>query len=85
MDIMTEFDFKLINSTYDTEDAKRVLLSLITDKIRSIQATIFSETERFGSDVSHLRSRIEELKQERENLIVLFNKYMKEDHVVEID
>ena len=82
---MNNYQLKLVNSTYPVSDAKRVLLSLITDKIKSLNETIFSEEERFGSDTQHLRNRVKELKQERENLIVLFNQFRKDDHIVAID
>lgn len=84
--IMQESNFKLIDSTYDVEDAKSILISLISDKIKSIQGSIFSKTERFGSDVSHLQKRVEELKEEKERLITLFDKQNETDNkIVEID
>ena len=63
--IMTKsmHQFKLVNSTYELPAAREVLLSLINDKINSLNMQIFSNYERFGDNSDHLRKRVKELKE----------------------
>jgi len=82
---MNNHQLKLIDSTYSAKDAKEVLLSLINDKIRFLSQKIVSIEERFGGDTSHLEKRVQQLTQERSQLITLFEHHENEDHLVEVD
>lgn len=63
-----DYQFDLVRTNYPVEEGREVLLSLISDKINFLERTIFSLEERFGSDTSHLVSRVKELRAERESL-----------------
>ena len=65
---MEEHTFKLISSTYNSDDARHVLLSLIQDKIKSINSRCFGIEERGTRDTDHFRKRIKELTKMREEL-----------------
>ncbi len=65
---MEEHQFKLISSTYNSEDARHVLLSLIQDKIKSINNLCFGIEERGTHDTGHFRKRIKDLTQMREEI-----------------
>ena len=68
---MSDYNLKLIDSTYSPEEAKEVLSSLISDKIKFLNLQIFSKSERFGEDTSHLENRIKYLDSEKEKLFKL--------------
>ncbi|MDP5172392.1 MAG: hypothetical protein NWR72_19260 [Bacteroidia bacterium] len=57
--------FTLIDNTYSAEEARRVLLSLINDKIKFLDMQILSMQERFGSDTKHMEERVSELLRDR--------------------
>jgi len=59
---------KLIDSTYPESRAREVILSLLNDKIRFINLQILSLEEKENLDTLHLRSRLEELKAERDQI-----------------
>ncbi len=65
---MEEHQFKLVSSTYNSEDARHVLLSLIQDKIKSINNLCFGREERGTHDTGHFRKRIVALTQMREEI-----------------
>ncbi len=54
-------DFKFIDSDFTPDEAKRVLRTLIYQKISFHQLEVFSNTERFGHDVTHSKIRIAQL------------------------
>lgn len=81
---MKTHQIKLIDSTYSEDDAFEVLSSLIKDKIRFLNHKIFSLEERFGSDTSHMKKRIEELRQEARDLELLFEEHRGENVDFEI-
>jgi hypothetical protein len=82
---MNTHQIKLIDSTYMAGEGKDLLLSLINDKIRFIKRKIFSTEERFGSDTAHLRKRVAELKQEKEQLLQVLGQLKSDDQMLEID
>lgn len=81
---MKTHQIKLIDSTYGEDDAFEVLTSLIEDKIRFLNQKIFSLEERFGSDTTHMKKRIEELRQEKRDLTLLFEECQGENVDFEI-
>jgi hypothetical protein len=58
--------FKLVNGTFDTEHAGRVLFDLIGTKINFHNMERFSIRERFNGDTSQHDKRINELKEAME-------------------
>lgn len=64
--------FKLIDSTYSAEDAREVLLSLISDKIQFLNTQSLSTQLRFSGDGSHFKERAAYLEQEAKELRNLF-------------
>lgn len=62
-------NFTLINSIYTAEDAKEVLVSLINNKISSLQQLSFGIHEREGRNSEHIKKRIDELRTMRTELI----------------
>lgn len=62
---MSEYRFKLIDSTYTAEDAREVMLSLVNDKIKFLNLKVFSLKEMNRNiDTSHQENRIRQLKKE---------------------
>jgi hypothetical protein len=82
---MEEHQFKLISSTYNPEDARHVLLSLIQDKIKSINNLCFGIEERGTHDTSHFRKRIVALTQMREEIKDLLAAAEDAGAAIEID
>ena len=67
--VMSEKSVKFIDNIYSPEEATEILISLINDKIKFLNLQIFSKSERFGTDTSHLENRIKYLELEKENLM----------------
>ncbi|CAN5910008.1 hypothetical protein BH11VER1_BH11VER1_09900 [soil metagenome] len=63
--------YKLLDGSFNPDDAKQVLLSLVTSKIDFHHREKFSNEERFGSDVAHSERRLIELQQLHETLRTL--------------
>ncbi len=82
---MEEHKFKLVSSTYNSEDARHVLLSLIQDKIKSINNLCFGREERGTHDTGHFRKRIKDLTQMREEIKELLAKVEEAGADIEID
>lgn len=57
----TPQQFKFIEGSFLPADARKAILSLVAQKIQYHQLEVFSNTERFGHDVSHSQKRITEL------------------------
>lgn len=64
------YEFKLVEGSFTPEEAGRVLLSLLQNKISYHNMEALSTQIRFGGDVSRYERRIEELKKISESLIV---------------
>ena len=82
---MKNYQFNLIDSTYPVADAREVLSSLISDKIKFLTQKIFSLEERFSTDCTHLKERCQELKAEKKRLCELLDAFEDESFLVEID
>lgn len=57
----TSLTFDLIDGTFKPFEAKRVLFTLIKDKINFHELELFSAHERFGADLPVSRNRIKNL------------------------
>ena len=62
------YEFKLVQGSFSPEEAGRVLLSLLQNKISYHNMEALSTQIRFGGDVSRYERRIEELKEISESL-----------------
>ena len=71
--------FKLIDGTFETEEARNLLLELISYKINFHAKEKFSNQERFGKDVLNSGKRMEELKEEETALRKLLEKVKSEN------
>ncbi len=72
---MKTHKIRLIDSTYGADSAREVLNTLLNDKIKFLNHKIFSMEERFGADTDHMKNRIEELRQEKRDLELLFEEF----------
>ena len=82
---MKNHQFDLVKNTYPAHEAKEVLISLISDKIKFLTCKIFSLEERFGKAPTHLRERLTELKSEKSRLIETLDSFDDQNQLVEID
>ena len=57
----TTLNFDLINGTFKAADARRVLMTLINDKISFHELEIFSAHEKYGKDLPDSIKRVKEL------------------------
>lgn len=64
-------DIKLIEGTYDVQEAADILLSLIGDKIKFHQRKKLSIKERLGIDATESIERLKELNADRERILEL--------------
>lgn len=62
--------FNLLNGTFTDAEAKEILVTLFTDKIRFHSQRNFSHEERFGKPERHARERIPELKKALEAILI---------------
>lgn len=65
---------KLIDGTFTSSEAGKVLFDLISSKINYHAMQAFSIKERFGGDVSFSEKRIEDLKETRRRLEEIINR-----------
>lgn len=79
------YSFKLIDSTYSVEECSTVLTSLVDHKINFIKRTIFSKEERNDGDVTHLKKRLSELQELRQELKLWVMDQSKERCTMSID
>lgn len=77
--------FELIKNTYPSIEAREVLVSLISDKIRFLNIKSWRIEEMHGADTSHLSKRIEELKETNRQIMELLERASKENLEVEIE
>ncbi|MBR9833307.1 hypothetical protein GYB57_14275 [bacterium] len=60
--------FKLIEGQYDTDDAGRILVALISNKIKYHDVEAFRIQERSNGNVSHSEKRVKELTAVKEQI-----------------
>jgi hypothetical protein len=82
---MKNHKIKLIDNTYSKEEAKDLLLALLNDKIKFLQMKIFSLQERMGADTHHLEKRVDELKEEKTQLLSKIKELGEKEYAVDID
>jgi hypothetical protein len=78
-------DFKLVNGTFNADDAKTVVNSLIESKINHHNLEDFSNSIRFNSDSSHSKKRIIELNEINTKLNEIIAEAGKNDKIVELN
>jgi len=64
---------KLIDGTYSAKDAAEILYSVLDDKIKFHNIQITSCLERNQGELEHSRTRLQELKKEREKIAELIS------------
>lgn len=72
-EIQKELSVTLINGIYSPEQARDILMNLVSSKINFHNQEIFSIQERFGRNSAHSVKRVAELKQVRDNLMTYLN------------
>ncbi len=77
--------FTLIDGSYSTGSAKEILFSLINDKIKFLNAKLYSFDEEFSRGRPHLSNRIEKLQAERNQMLEFLSQFNSSNHDVEID
>jgi hypothetical protein len=66
-------NISLINSSFKPKDAKQVLLSLLDYKIQFHSQKVLSTYEKYGTEDEYSKNRIEQLKEERDKVLKMFN------------
>ncbi|MBF02863.1 MAG: hypothetical protein CMP76_06165 [Flavobacterium sp.] len=78
-------EFQLVKGTFNLEEAKEVLFSLLNSKIKYHQQQAFSISERNAGSITYSENRIEELNQAREKVIQFMNQQFEEGNSVQIN
>jgi len=68
----------LVKGNFKIDEAKEIIYTLFSDKIKFHQQKNFSEEERFGRIDQDSVKRIEELKTSREKILSALNSYSKQ-------
>ncbi len=76
--------FQLIDGTFTSDDAKKILNSMILNKIQYHELEGFSNTIRFNLNPSHSKKRIQELNDMKSTLNLLLNEIESNEQVVEL-
>lgn len=72
-----EYHYKLIEGDFSAEEAKKMLMSLISSKINFHNLNSFSDYVRFNRDPKKLENRIVELTNTREDILKLMEEAEK--------
>lgn len=72
-----EYNYKLIEGDFSIEEAKKMLMSLISSKINFHNLNSFSDYVRFNRDSKKLENRIAELTATREEILKLMKEAEK--------
>ena len=76
--------FKLVDNTYPADQAKEVLISIFSDKIKSLDRTIFQQKVMLGEENPQFVKRAEELRSTRRDILVLMSQLENDDQTVGI-
>jgi hypothetical protein len=76
--------FDLIDGTFNPVEAKRVLFTLIKDKINFHELEIFSTNERYGIDLPNSKTRIKDLNKALVNIEEVINELEKSNFEIKI-
>jgi hypothetical protein len=77
-------EYELVKGDFSPDDAREILTHLIQQKINFHNQRSFSQFVRFGSADDWSISRIEELKQTKENVLALLEKAGKQGKTLRI-
>lgn len=80
----TNLTFDLIDGTFKPIEAKKVLFTLIKDKINFHELEIFSAYERYGIDLLNSKTRIKDLKNALVNIEQVINEFEKSNFEIKI-
>jgi len=80
----TNLTFDLIDGTFKPFEAKRVLFTLIKDKINFHELELFSANERYGFDLPHSRKRIKDLNDTLVRIEHVINEFEKSNFEIKI-
>lgn len=75
-----ELNFKLIDGEFSADEAQKILMSLINNKIDFHNLFAFSNHIRFNNDVNGSKKRIEELTKTREDVIAITQRANQEGY-----
>lgn len=78
-------EFQLVKGTFNLEEAKEVLFSLLNSKIKYHQQQAFSISERNVGNIAYSENRIEELNQAREKVVQFMNEEFEDGYSIQID
>ena len=76
---------KLINGTFEHEQAKDILINLINNKIHYHMVNSLGLWEKDGLKDTHSIERLKELKESRSKILELFDEMKTSDTLVEIN
>ncbi|KAB2810057.1 hypothetical protein [Phaeocystidibacter luteus] len=76
---MKNYQFRLIDSTYSSEDASELLMALVSEKIRFLNEKISTLETGSEQKTHHLETRIRELKSELRTLELMLDEYDGEE------
>ncbi len=86
----TKHEFQLIEGEFFPNEALKLLMSLLNNKINYHQLESFSNQIRIGSDFSHSKKRVEYLKQSIEDIKLILKdaeesgKQLKIESIIQI-
>jgi len=69
-----QHEYKLIDGEFAVEEAKKIVMSLLTSKINFHNLNSFSDYVRFNKDPEKLKKRVVELTATREEILKLMEK-----------
>jgi hypothetical protein len=75
---------KFIKGTFNPDEAKEVLLNLLTHKINFHSLKNFSSEERFGKSIEGSQKRIAELQESKEKIVSLVEFAIKENKNIDV-
>lgn len=79
------YEFKLVQGSFSPEEAGRVLLSLLQNKISFHNMEALSTQIRFGGDVARYERRIKELKEIGESLTAFLTEAGHQEKTLQIE
>ncbi len=84
MDTLTTTKLSLIEGSFNTADAKEILLALLDNKIKFHQQRIFSHEERFGNPCKDSITRSAQLQKTKADLLALIKQCEAEGKELQI-
>ena len=82
---MTTGTFELVRGNFSPQEARELVNDLFSKKINFNELKIFSEEIRYGHKDQHLKQRVMELKQSREQANLLIAEAEQEGKTLRID